>query len=38
MLLIVNRASPYRTLADFIAAARAKPGELKSSSAVPASN
>ena len=28
MLLIVNSASPYRTLADFIAAARAKPGEL----------
>jgi tripartite-type tricarboxylate transporter receptor subunit TctC len=28
MLLVVNAASPYRTLADFIAAARAKPGEL----------
>jgi tripartite-type tricarboxylate transporter receptor subunit TctC len=28
MLLVVNAASPYRTLADFIAAARAKPSEL----------
>jgi len=28
ILLIVNGASPYRTLNDFIAAARAKPGEL----------
>jgi tripartite-type tricarboxylate transporter receptor subunit TctC len=28
ILLVVNSASPYRTLNDFIAAARAKPGEL----------
>jgi tripartite-type tricarboxylate transporter receptor subunit TctC len=28
ILLIVNAASPYRTLDDFVAAARAKPGEL----------
>lgn len=28
ILLIVNGASPYRTLADLVAAARAKPGEL----------
>jgi tripartite-type tricarboxylate transporter receptor subunit TctC len=28
MLLVVNGASPYRTLADLVAAARAKPGEL----------
>jgi tripartite-type tricarboxylate transporter receptor subunit TctC len=28
ILLVVNGASPYRTLNDFIAAARAKPGEL----------
>jgi len=28
ILLVVNGSSPYRTLADFIAAARATPGEL----------
>jgi tripartite-type tricarboxylate transporter receptor subunit TctC len=28
MLLVVNGASPYRTLEDFLAAARARPGEL----------
>jgi tripartite-type tricarboxylate transporter receptor subunit TctC len=28
IVLVVNGASPYRTLADLIAAARAKPGEL----------
>jgi tripartite-type tricarboxylate transporter receptor subunit TctC len=27
-LIVVNSASPYRTLADYVAAARAKPGEL----------
>ena len=27
-VIVVNSASPYRTLSDFIAAARAKPGEL----------
>src|ERR1700730_10712655 len=28
LVLVVNGASPYRTLADLLAAARAKPGEL----------
>lgn len=28
MLLVVNAASPYRTLEDFLVAARARPGEL----------
>jgi tripartite-type tricarboxylate transporter receptor subunit TctC len=28
MLLVVNGASPYRSVADFMAAARARPGEL----------
>jgi len=37
MVLVVNGASPYRTLADLIAAARAKPGEL-SLAAAPASS
>jgi tripartite-type tricarboxylate transporter receptor subunit TctC len=35
-LLFVNADSPYRTMADFIAAARAKPGELTLSSTGPA--
>src|SRR5437588_9298968 len=33
---VVNNASPYRTLADLIAAARAKPGELTLASVGPA--
>src|SRR6267143_698709 len=37
MVLVVNGGSPYRTLADLIAAARAKPGEL-SLAAAPASS
>jgi tripartite-type tricarboxylate transporter receptor subunit TctC len=37
IVLVVNGASPYRTLADLIAAARAKPGEL-SLAAAPASS
>src|SRR6267154_4150499 len=37
MVLVVNGTSPYRTLADLIAAARAKPGEL-SLAAAPASS
>jgi tripartite-type tricarboxylate transporter receptor subunit TctC len=36
-LLVVNSASPYKTMGDFIAAARAKPGELTLSSTGPAS-
>jgi tripartite-type tricarboxylate transporter receptor subunit TctC len=35
-LLVVNSASPYRTMADYVAAARAKPGELTLSSTGPA--
>lgn len=38
MVLVVNRASPYRTLADLIGAARAKPGELSLASGGPASS
>jgi tripartite-type tricarboxylate transporter receptor subunit TctC len=38
MVLVVNAASPYRTLADLIAAARAKPGEVVLSSGGPASS
>jgi tripartite-type tricarboxylate transporter receptor subunit TctC len=34
-LLVVNSASPYRTLADLIEAARAKPGELSVASVGP---
>jgi tripartite-type tricarboxylate transporter receptor subunit TctC len=37
-LLVVNGASPYRTMGDFIAAARAKPGELTLSSTGPATS
>jgi len=37
MVLVVNGASPYRTLADLLAAARAKPGEL-AMAAAPASS
>jgi tripartite-type tricarboxylate transporter receptor subunit TctC len=37
-LLFVNGASPYRTMGDFIAAARAKPGELTLSSTGPATS
>jgi tripartite-type tricarboxylate transporter receptor subunit TctC len=37
-LLVVNGASPYRTLADLLNAARAKPGELTLASAGPASS
>jgi tripartite-type tricarboxylate transporter receptor subunit TctC len=35
-LIVVNSASPYRTLADYIAAARAKPGELAFATVGPA--
>jgi tripartite-type tricarboxylate transporter receptor subunit TctC len=35
-LLVVNSTSPYRTMADYVAAARAKPGELTLSSTGPA--
>jgi tripartite-type tricarboxylate transporter receptor subunit TctC len=35
-VLAVNSASPYRTIADFIAAARAKPGELSLGTVGPA--
>src|SRR5713226_7181650 len=38
MVLVVNTASPYRTLADLIGAARAKPGEVVLSSGGPASS
>ncbi len=34
-VLVVNGASPYRTFADFIAAARAKPGEISIASVGP---
>jgi tripartite-type tricarboxylate transporter receptor subunit TctC len=34
-VLVVNSASPYRTLADLVAAARAKPGELSISTVGP---
>jgi len=34
-LIVVNSASPYRTLADFLAAARARPGELSIASVGP---
>jgi len=37
-LLVVNSAAPYRTLADLLNAARAKPGELSLASAGPASS
>jgi tripartite-type tricarboxylate transporter receptor subunit TctC len=37
-LLVVNSASPYRTLTDLLNAARAKPGELTLASAGPASS
>jgi tripartite-type tricarboxylate transporter receptor subunit TctC len=37
-LLVVNSASPYRTLADLLDGARAKPGELSLASAGPASS
>src|SRR6266850_1088167 len=35
-LIVVNSASPYRTLNDYIAAARAKPGELAFATVGPA--
>ncbi len=38
MVLVVKGDSPYRTLADFIAAARAKPGELSLASGGPATS
>jgi tripartite-type tricarboxylate transporter receptor subunit TctC len=38
MVLVVQGASPYKTLADLIAAARAKPGELAFASGGPASS
>jgi tripartite-type tricarboxylate transporter receptor subunit TctC len=38
MVLVVNAGSPYRTLTDLIAAARAKPGEVVLSSGGPASS
>jgi tripartite-type tricarboxylate transporter receptor subunit TctC len=37
-MIVVNAASPYRTLADLLNAARAKPGELTIASAGPASS
>jgi tripartite-type tricarboxylate transporter receptor subunit TctC len=37
-LIVVNAASPYRTLADLLDGARAKPGELTIASAGPASS
>jgi tripartite-type tricarboxylate transporter receptor subunit TctC len=37
-LLVVNSASPYRTLAELLDGARAKPGELSLASAGPASS
>jgi tripartite-type tricarboxylate transporter receptor subunit TctC len=37
-LIVVNAASPYRTLTDLLNAARAKPGELTIASAGPASS
>src|SRR5712691_8601797 len=38
MVLVVNSASPYRTLADLLNAARAKPGELNLGSGGPGSS
>ena len=38
LVLVVQGSSPYRTLADLIAAARAKPGELSFASGGPASS
>ncbi len=38
IVLVVNAASPYRTLADLMAAAREKPGELSLASGGPASS
>ncbi|MFL6974702.1 MAG: Bug family tripartite tricarboxylate transporter substrate binding protein [Xanthobacteraceae bacterium] len=38
IVLVVNAASPYRTLADLVAAARGKPGELSLASGGPASS
>jgi len=38
IVLVVTGASPYRTLADLLAAARAKPGELSLASGGPASS
>lgn len=38
LVLVVNASSPYRTLADLIGAARAKPGEVVFSSGGPASS
>jgi tripartite-type tricarboxylate transporter receptor subunit TctC len=38
MVLVVQRSSPYQTLADLIAAARARPGELAFASGGPASS
>ncbi len=38
LVLVVNGASPYRTLADLIGAARVKPGELAFASGGPASS
>jgi tripartite-type tricarboxylate transporter receptor subunit TctC len=38
MVLVVNSASPYRTLADLLDAARAKPGELSLGSGGPGSS
>jgi tripartite-type tricarboxylate transporter receptor subunit TctC len=38
IVLVVNGASPYRTLADLLGAARAKPGELALASGGPASS
>src|SRR5712691_1741925 len=35
-LIVVNNASPYRTLGDYVAAARAKPGELAFAAVGPA--
>jgi tripartite-type tricarboxylate transporter receptor subunit TctC len=35
LVLVVNSASPYRTLADLVAAARARPGELSFASVGP---
>jgi len=35
-VIVVNSASPYRTLADFVAAAHAKPGELTVATVGPA--
>ena len=38
IVLVVNAASPYRSLADLMAAARSKPGELSLASGGPASS